>query len=459
MKELKYKFYLQKMTKIKKLTFFFLLFLFTSCSFDTKTGVWSNLEEEERRIARLEDDQNNDLVTIYSSEKKRLKELAPTKIISLNKPLNNNIWSMTGLNLQNYLGNLYLKSIDNRFLKKRVGKNKFKNKSYFSPPLVYENTIILSDDTGTIFSVNQSGKIQWKKNIYKKLYKKINKKLSLAIYKGEIYISDNIGFIYSLNYETGEIIWLKNLEVPLKSNIKVSNDKIYVINQENRILCLDTKTGVKIWDYRSVASFIKLPNLLSTAVTKNNILVALTSSGDLLKLNSENGRVYWALSAIASNFAHDNDFFSSSEIVVDQNSVIFSAASTFYSFNLSNGYLNWEANISSSNIPIVDGENIFTVTENGFFVNIEKNSGKIVWVVNIFKILKERKQNTKVTGIVMGSGKIYAATENGYLISASASTGEILNSKKIGENIIADPIISNGSLYILTEKSRILGFN
>jgi outer membrane protein assembly factor BamB len=459
MKEPEYKYYLQLMTKIKKLFFFLLLFLFTNCSFDTKTGIWSSFEDEERRIARLEDDQNNDLITIYSSEKKSIQELAPTEIISISKPANNTTWSMAGLNLQNYLGNLYLKSIDNKFLRKKVGKNKFKNKNYLSSPLVYENKIIVSDDVGTIFSINQRGKVQWKKNIYKKLYKKINKKLSLVIYKGKIFVSDNIGFIYALNFETGEIIWLKNLEVPLNSSIKASNDKIYIINQDNRILCLDTKTGIKIWDYRSVASFIKLPNLLSTVIANNDVLVALTSSGDLLKLNAKNGRVYWVLSAIASNFAHDDDFFSSSEIVIDQNSVIFSAASTFYSFNLSNGYLNWEANISSNNIPIIDGKNIFTVTENGFFVNIEKNSGKIIWIVNILKILKERKQNTKVSGIVMGSGKIYATTENGYLISSSASTGEVLSFKKIGDNINSNPIISNGSLYILTENSRILGFN
>ena len=459
MKEPEYKYYLQPMTKIKKLFFLLLLFVFTNCSFDKKTGIWSSFEDEKKRIARLEDDQNSDLVTIYSSEQKNLQELAPTQIISINKPANNTTWLMAGLNLQKYLGNLYLQSTDNKFLKKKIGKNKFKNKNYLSPPLIYENKIIISDDIGTIFSINQLGKVQWKKNIYKKLYKGINKKLSLIIYKGKIFVSDNIGFIYALHFETGEIIWLKNIEVPLKSNIKVSDDKIYLINQENRILCLDVKTGIKIWDYRSVASFIKLPNLLSTAIANNDVLVALTSSGDLLKLNAKNGRVYWVVSAIASNYAHDDDFFSSSEIVLDQNSVIFSAGSKFYSFNLSNGYLNWEINVSSNNTPIIDGENIFIVTENGFFVNIEKSSGKIIWIVNILKILKERKQNTKVTGIVMGSGKIYATTENGYLISSSASTGEVISSKKIGDNIITNPIISNGSLYILTENSRILGFN
>ena len=66
---------------------------------------------------------------------------------------------------------------------------------------------------------------------------------------------------------------------------------------------------------------------------------------------------------------------------------------------------------------------------------------------------------TEITGFVMGSGKIYAVSLNGYLIVCSAVSGEVEYFKKIGDQITAAPIISDGSLYILTGKSRILGFN
>ena len=59
----------------------------------------------------------------------------------------------------------------------------------------------------------------------------------------------------------------------------------------------------------------------------------------------------------------------------------------------------------------------------------------------------------------MGSGKIYAVSLNGYLIVCSASTGKVEYFKKIGDSITAAPIISNGSLYVLTENSKIIGFN
>ena len=59
----------------------------------------------------------------------------------------------------------------------------------------------------------------------------------------------------------------------------------------------------------------------------------------------------------------------------------------------------------------------------------------------------------------MGSGKIYAVSSNGYLIVSSAHSGKTEYFKKIGDSIMSAPIISNGSMYILTENFRILGFN
>ena len=90
---------------------------------------------------------------------------------------------------------------------------------------------------------------------------------------------------------------------------------------------------------------------------------------------------------------------------------------------------------------------------------MDKDTGKIISSTNILKILKKKKQLTKITGFIMGSGKIYSVTLNGYLIVSSAYSGKVENFKKIGNSITSAPIINNGKLFIYTEDSRILGFN
>ena len=449
------------MNKKKNLIFFLIFILLVNCSFDNKTGIWSGSKKEKRRISELEKEQKQTKVVdyIYSSKSVYSKEISLTKKISISNPRKNLSWKMSSLNQQNFLGNIYLSGIDNIFLKKKIGKNKFPISKIISSPLVFENNIIFSDNNGTIFNINQNGEINWKKNIYKKIYKKVYKNLVFSIYQNNIYVADNIGFIYSIGLNNGKLVWIKNHGIPMKSNIKIYKNKIFLINQDNRILCFNTKNGSKIWDIRSVPSFIKLQNFLSSAISKQGDVIAINTSGDLLKVNANNGKIAWSLNTLESTLAHATDFFKSSEIVIIDDNIIVSSKSSLFSYNLNTGYTNWKQEVSSIGAPIIDGKNIFILTDNGYFVIIDKDTGIIISSTNILKILKKKKQETKITGFIMGSGKIYSVTSNGYLIVSSPVSGKVEYFKKIGDPVTSAPIINNGKLYILTKNSRIYGFD
>ena len=133
------------MNKKKNLIFILISILLVNCSFDDKTGIWSGNEKEKIRISELEKKQNQTIYTdkIYSSEKIYSEEKALVKKISLSKPKKNLSWKMSGLNHQNFLGNIYLSGIDNIFLKKKIGKNKFSMSKIMSSPLIYKNKIFL----------------------------------------------------------------------------------------------------------------------------------------------------------------------------------------------------------------------------------------------------------------------------------------------------------------------------
>ena len=70
---------------------------------------------------------------------------------------------MPGLNEQNFIGNIFLTGIDNNFLKKKIGKNKFSISKLISSPVILNDNIIFADDTGTIFNINQKRKNKMEK--------------------------------------------------------------------------------------------------------------------------------------------------------------------------------------------------------------------------------------------------------------------------------------------------------
>ena len=456
-----FNFLLLQMTKKNKLIFFFIFVLLNNCSFDNKTGIWGGSEDEKRKISEIEKEQKKIINTkqIYSSENIFLEEMVLEKNIILSTPQKNSVWKTSGLNDKNHIGNIYLPKPDNIFLKKKIGKNKFSTSRIISSPLIYEDNIFFSDDTGTIFNVSENGKIYWKKNIYKKLYKKIYKNLVFTIYKKNIYIADNIGFIYSIDLNNGNLIWIKNYGIPIKSNIKVFNDQIFLVDQDNRIVSLNITDGSKIWDILSISSFIKSQNLLPLSISKRGELISINSAADLFKVDIHSGNIYWSRNVSDSLYADDTDFFKSSDIVIADGQAIFSTNTSIFSYEIVSGNIIWKNEISSADAHVVDEENVFIISENGFFVILDRKTGRIISSTNILKILKKRKQETKISGFIMGSGKIYSVTLNGYLIVSSGKSGKAEYFKKIGDPIISSPIINKGKLYILTENSRIIGLN
>ena len=152
------------MIKKKIYLFFFLIFTFIfGCSFDDKTGIWSGSEKEKKKLSEIEKEQKKivNTVKLYSSENLYTKELHTIKNIVLSEPKKNLSWEMPGMNLQNFFGHLYVSGVENIFLKKKIGKNKFSISKNLSSPLVFDNNIIFADDTGTIFSIDQRSKINW----------------------------------------------------------------------------------------------------------------------------------------------------------------------------------------------------------------------------------------------------------------------------------------------------------
>ena len=118
--------------KMQYLIFFLTFSLFVNCSFDNKTGIWSGSEEEKRKVAELESAQNRviNVVKVYSSENFYSKEISAVKNVNLTIAKTNSSWLMSGMNPQNFLGNIYLSGIENNFLKKKLAKINFQ---YLSP--------------------------------------------------------------------------------------------------------------------------------------------------------------------------------------------------------------------------------------------------------------------------------------------------------------------------------------
>ena len=136
-----------------------LLIITFGCSFDTKTGIWKNINEQKSA--------NIKLIKLSDSKEKIQTELNSQSIISFNSKIkSNNAWSMSGLNSMNFTGHFQFSGQINDFSKFKFKKIQY-NKIKENPLIVGKNYFITIDEKGSILKYVKE-KLQWKKNIYEK---------------------------------------------------------------------------------------------------------------------------------------------------------------------------------------------------------------------------------------------------------------------------------------------------
>ena len=153
---------------MNKYLIYFLFFLVASCSFDTRSGIWT----ENKSILS----QKENIQILFEKEDVNHKEFNSDLKISLQDLSENNIYE---INLTNNNGiNFFKKEI------KDISKFKFskiEEFEFFEPELVLdEDGFDFFDDKGNIIKFNQSSEISWKTNVYDKTERKLKPKITLS---------------------------------------------------------------------------------------------------------------------------------------------------------------------------------------------------------------------------------------------------------------------------------------
>ena len=175
----------------------FLIFIVTKgCSFDKKSGIWKN----ETNITNKEKDDFQQFKNITTANTTFKKEIKIKKNFNFILPslYDNSEWKDIFFNQSNNSKNFKYSNLNRKsFHSKKITKNKVDNY------ILFENDNIISTDQSgniNIHSLIEKRNI-YKFNFYKKRFKKNIKKLNVIVENSIIYASDNLGYLYSLNYE------------------------------------------------------------------------------------------------------------------------------------------------------------------------------------------------------------------------------------------------------------------
>ena len=421
-----------------------IIIFFSGCSFNKNSKFWTSetiKEIEEQKFEKIFDD-----------PKALSQELNTNINLNLGKNFTKNKLSVKFTNNDgrvNFDGSLK-KSSKYKF-------SKIENFYQFEPIIAFnKDNVIFFDDKGTVLQFNNRSRLIWKKNYYTKSEKKSNPILQFANNNKFLIVADNLSKYYMLNLETGDLIWSKNNSAPFNSQIKIYKDRFFLIDFTNTLRCYSLKNGQELWNFQTESALIRSQKKLSMVIVED-VIYFNNSLGDISAVKIDDGELLWQLPT-QSDLLYESAFsLETSDIITDKKDLFFSNnKNQFFSIDIKSGTFNWENNVNSNLRPTVIDNFIITVSLEGYLIVIDKITGNIIKVTDIFNNFKPKKRKDILpTGFIVGLKNIYLSTNIGRLLVIDIKSGKTISTLKIDKDNISRPFVSNQNLYLVKDNAII----
>tara|TARA_Y100000741_G_scaffold71254_1_gene51887 strand:+ start:925 stop:2226 length:1302 start_codon:yes stop_codon:yes gene_type:complete len=421
----------------------FILF-FNSCSFDTRSGIWT------KEKISLDSKENNQIKELFKKEILNENEFNPNLKLSIK-----NFTESKNKYKGNNFGAL---KVNSSF--KNISKYSYSKIEYFEqfePKAVFvDKDLIFFDKKGSIIKFDHESKIKWKVNYYSKKEKKLLPTLRFERSNKNLLVTDNFAKIYLINTSNGKLIWTKEHDVSLISQLKIENNKFYVLDANNTFSCYSLLDGQKIWEFKGEKRLINSQKQTSVIISDDSVIFNNTK-GEIISLDKLNGNLNWITPTIEYGESLQSFLVKNSDLVLDENNIYFSNnKNSFFSLDVNLGFINWRQDISSKLRPVVIDNIILTISPKGYLYILEKNSGNIIRVTDIFYNLKSKKRKKlEINGFIATMDKIYLSTKNGKIIKVNIENGNIDLVYRLSRSKISKPYVNNSKIYIIKDNGII----
>lgn len=429
----------------KILYLFIILIITSSCSLNKNSKFWTSSET----IRSENEIEYEEVFPFEEALKKEFNSSLNVKLTS--KPINN-----TSIN--NYLNNTNRLNFNGNLEKSsRYKFSKIDNFNQYQPEIsFFEDKIIFFDNRGSILQFNNDSKLIWKKNYYSKSEKKLKPILQFVNNGKYLIVADNIAKYYMVDIRNGNLVWTKNNLAPFNSQIKIYEDKFFIIDFSNTLRCFSVKNGNELWNVKTESSLIRSQKKLSMVIV-DEVIYFNNSIGDISAVNINNGGLLWQLPTQDSLIYESAFSLEISDIISDKETLFFSTnKNQFFSVDIKTGSFNWKNKVNSNLRSTLISNYLFSISLEGYLIITEKNSGNIIRVTDIFQNFKVKKRkNIKPTGFVVGLNNIYLSTDNGRLLVIDIASGKTISTLKIDNEKISKPFVQNKNLFLIKDNAII----
>ena len=328
-------------------------------------------------------------------------------------------------------------------------------------PIVAGGHVFVIDVDSQVTALDaQTGREQWTAELTPENEEDGHVTGGLAYEGGQVFAATGFAQVVAMDAETGQELWRRNLDSPMHAPPTVRGGRVFVITVENKLHALSAKTGETLWSYEGVAETASLLGSASPAVDSGYVVAPFTS-GELVALRVESGRVLWTES-LAS--VRRTDVVSTlSDIrgrpIIDRGRVYaLSHSGLMAAIDLASGQRIWEKEIGGYESPWVAGDYLFTLTNDAELLCLSRQTGRIFWIQTLPRYEDEEDKEDPIvwTGPILASDRLIVAGSQGEAYAISPYTGRFLGKQELPDGVSVAPVVAGETLYVLTDDAEVV---
>ena len=394
-------------------------------------------------------------VSVIQQENISSNLAAADRPVTLPPPRQNDSWSQPGGVASNAPGHLALASAVKSAWSADAGKGSSFYGKLTASPIVYQDKVYTLDAAGKVWAFGASGGAA----VWQASTTPPNEKDQegfgggLAADSGRIYAATGYGYVVAFDANTGQKLWEKNVESPVRTSPTAAAERVFVVNKEGLVYCLSGSDGTELWTFRGMGERASLLSNASPAV-EGDIVVVPYPTGDLVALRVSNGQAVWSESLARTRTGSSMAAMADAARPVVDGGTVFAVGhgGRMVATTQKNGERLWSLTVPSIQAPWVAGEAVFVVDTGGQLMAITRRDGKILWTIKL-------PGSSTWSGPVLAGNRLWLTSNKGHLVGVDASTGRVETTQDLGQPIFIAPVVAGGRMFVLTDKARLIALN
>lgn len=237
----------------------------------------------------------------------------------------------------------------------------------------------------------------------------------------------------------------------------IANDVIYTLDTNLTLFAIDAKTGDKKWKLKLTDR--ETPALASMGLAYDSgIIYAVSGNGEISAVD-ETGTLIWQKELKA--------ILRSAPIIQNKKLFVLSGNNDLFVLNTKDGSTLWqyknivtETNLMGMARPAIMGNTAIVPFSSGETIAFNINNGSVIWSESVFARRSFNQINDLahiVANPVIKDGIVYIISNANKTIAFNAETGSEIFSRPIGGQ--TTPSLIGNTLYIVTSEDKIVALN